>query len=70
MNICYDLCTGREGNRSRRRADDGLDEVVEMIDRRDFIRNHFDDDQNAKQDQNPRVGNQIPGWLRVRVSGK
>ena len=45
--ICHHVRAGSEGNRSRRRADEGLDQIVEVINRRDFIRQHLDDDQHA-----------------------
>jgi len=41
------------------RSDARLDDVVDMVDGRDLIGQHFNDQQDAHHDQDPRVGQDV-----------
>ena len=49
--------------------DEGLDQIVDMVDSRDFIGQKFYDDQNAQQDDDPGVGKRIVGRGKFKPIG-
>ena len=65
MNIRDDPGAGREQDSPGNWPDESLDEIVDMIDGRDFVSEKFDQHQHHQQPDHPPAGQRVPGALQL-----
>src|SRR5665648_459142 len=64
VDIADHSCTGSENNSTCCWSNDGLNNVIDVIDSRNFIYQHLNDHQHSQQDQDPCICQCVPGWTQ------
>ncbi len=65
VDIGNGMGAGGKDDRSGCRADTRLDDIVDMVDGRDFISQHFNDEQDANHNEHPGICQQVVGRVQL-----